>query len=531
MENDNQNNLTQKELIKREYIRCSQSAAYFMKKYYRIQNPMKGSILFNLYPFQEAILTKFQTGDYYVINKSRQLGISTLVSAYALWLMLFHKDKNILVLATTLSTAQNMITKVRYAYDYLPLWLKIKDAEHNKTKLRLVNGSQIHAKAGSENSARSEAVSLLVFDECAFIDNMETIWTAAQQTLSTGGNAIALSTPNSTGNWFYNTWVKAQNRETPFIPLRLPWTVHPERDQKWRDEQDVLLGKKYAAQECDCDFTVAGDTVFENEVLEWYKQNTFRDPIEKRGIDGSYWIWEYPDYTRSYLMMCDIARGDGSDYSTYHIIDIEASRQVAEFKAKIPPKEFAQIAYLSGIEYNNALLVVENNSYGWEVLGILIEKNYPNIYYSPKIDYQNNKTEEYLYKYSEGQDMTPGFVMSLKTRPLVIAKLISYINDMSIEIRSQRTLDELRTFVWKNGKPQAAYGNNDDLILPLGMGLFLRETSLYYQKQSMELSKASLSNITSQNYSSGLYNSNPYSQNPYKMDIGGGVVEDLTWLF
>lgn len=519
-----------KKMVMEEYIKCSQDPVYFMRKYYFIQHPQRGRILFNLYPFQEAILRQFMSGDYYLINKSRQLGISTLVSAYALWLMLFYKDKNILVLATTHDTAQNLITKVRFSYDNLPSWLKVKDTEHNKTKLKLKNGSQIHAKAGTENAARSEAVSLLVLDEAAFIEKIEPLWTSAQQTLATGGQCIALSSPNGTGNWFYSNWVKAQNRENKFIPLRLPWTVHPERDQTWRDEQDKLLGKRHAAQECDADFITSGDSVIEVELLNWYKETYVKEPIERRGIDGAFWIWEYADYSKSYLLVADVARGDGSDYSSFHVIDIESSKQVAEFKYQISPKDFSQLLYLVATEYNNALLVIENNSYGWEVLGRIIDKGYNNIYYSPKIDYNNGNLEEYLYKYSEGTDMTPGFVMSLKTRPLVISKLISYINERAIEIKSIRTIDELRTFIWKNGKPQAQSGHNDDLVMPLGMALFLRETSLHYKKTSEELSRASLNSIQTISYAAGAYSNNPYASNPYKMDLGNAGVEDLSWL-
>lgn len=526
----NQQNISYKKMVMEEYARCAADPVYFMRKFYRIQHPQKGSILFNLYPFQEAILRQFMSGDYYLINKSRQLGISTLVSAYALWLMLFYKDKNILVLATTEATAQNLITKVRHSYDALPSWLKVKDTEHNKTKLRLKNGSQIQAKAGTENAARSEAVSLLVLDEAAFIEKIEPLWVSAQQTLATGGQCIALSSPNGSGNWFYNTWIKAQNRENKFIPLRLPWTVHPERDQSWRDEQDLLLGKRHATQECDADFITSGESVIEVEILNWYKETYVKDPIERRGVDGTFWIWEYADYSKSYMIVADVARGDGSDYSTFHVIDIENSRQVAEFKHQISPKDFSQMLYLIGLEYNNALVVVESNSYGWEVLGRLIEKNYPNIYYSPKIDYTNNNLDEYLYKYSEGTDMTPGFTMSLKTRPLVVSKLISYISERAIEIQSQRTIDELKTFIWKNGKPQAQSGTNDDLITSLGIGLFLRETSLHYQKTSMELSRASLGNIQTVNYSAGVYSNNNFNQNPYAMPMGDGSFEDLSWL-
>lgn len=164
-----------KEKIKEEFIKCSQDPVYFMRKYYLIQHPQKGRQVFNLYPFQEKVLRLFQKNDFAIINKSRQLGISTLVSAYSLWMMLFKKDKNILVIATTQATAKNMVTKVRFAYQNLPAWLKIGHTEDNRLSLRLVNGSQIKAVSAAGDAARSEAVSLLVMDECVSGDTKITI--------------------------------------------------------------------------------------------------------------------------------------------------------------------------------------------------------------------------------------------------------------------------------------------------------------------------------------------------------------------
>jgi hypothetical protein len=115
-----------KHIIKEEFIKCAKDPIYFMKKYYTIQHPQRGRIKFNLYPFQEKVLTHMNSEDYVIINKSRQLGISTLCSAYSLWMMLFHKDKNVLCIATKQETAKNMVTKVRFAYDQLPKWLQIK---------------------------------------------------------------------------------------------------------------------------------------------------------------------------------------------------------------------------------------------------------------------------------------------------------------------------------------------------------------------------------------------------------------------
>lgn len=241
-----------KKIVAQEYVKCMQDPAYFMKKYCYIQHPNRGRILFHLYLFQEKVLHLFRDNQNIITLKSRQLGISTLVAAYSLWLMLFHKDKNILALATTQSTARNLVTKVQFMYENLPKWLKIKTEEDNKLSLRLVNGSRIKAASSNSDAARSEAVSLLIIDEAAFIDNIEETFASAQQTLATGGQAIVLSTPNGIGNWFHRTWQKAETRENSFIPVRLPWSIHPERNQTWREEQDKDLGPRMASQECDC---------------------------------------------------------------------------------------------------------------------------------------------------------------------------------------------------------------------------------------------------------------------------------------
>ena len=130
-----------KDVIKQEFLKCASDPVYFMKKYYWIQHPQRGRIQFGLYPFQEKVLHLFKTNSYCITNKSRQLGISTLVSAYSLWLMLFNKDKNVLVIATKQETAKNMVTKVRFMYENLPSWLKgsKKPLEDNRLSLKLPN--------------------------------------------------------------------------------------------------------------------------------------------------------------------------------------------------------------------------------------------------------------------------------------------------------------------------------------------------------------------------------------------------------
>jgi len=518
-----------KQIIREEYIKCAQDPSHFMRKYCNIQHPQRGRVIFNLYPFQAKVLNLWKDNPYSIILKSRQLGISTLAAGYSLWLMLFHQDKNVLCIATKVETAKNMVTKVRFMYDNLPSWLKgTKPLEDNKLSFKLPNGSQIKAVSAAGDSGRSEAASLLIIDEAAFIDNIGEIWASAQQTLATGGGAIVLSTPYGTGNWFHQTWVKAEAQENDFLPIKLPWYVHPERDEAWRKKQDELLGDpRLAAQECDCDFSTSGEVVFYQEHLEYMMSTHVVDPMERRGVDKNLWVWEAPDYTRNYMVVADVARGDGKDYSAFHIIDLETNAQVAEYKSQISPKEFGYLLVGIATEYNEAMLVVENANIGWSTLDSIIERNYRNLYYSPKSD--NTTSDSYFTRYEDTSKMTPGFTMSLKTRPLVINKGREYLGDHSIIIRSKRLIEEMKVFIWKNGRGEAQSGYNDDLVMSFCTAMYVRDTALKNKQQGIEMTKATLNNISKPSSYQGAYFASG-TDNPYTMNLGNNQSEDISWL-
>lgn len=211
-------------------------------------------MVMNLFPYQETVLKQFTSGKWFIINKSRQIGISTLVSGYALWLMLFFGDKNVLVIANKQDVAKGMISKVTFGYTNLPTWLKelTKPLKSNALSLELDNGSAIKALSASTDSGRSESVSLLIIDEAAFIDQADTIALAAMNSLGKKSQCIAISTPDGVGGWFFKTFTKAEIGEGKFIAISLPWQVHPGRDQKWRDAQTEEFGKLAASQEHDC---------------------------------------------------------------------------------------------------------------------------------------------------------------------------------------------------------------------------------------------------------------------------------------
>jgi hypothetical protein len=257
------------------------------------------------------------------------------------------------------------------------------------------------------------------------------------------------------------------------------------------------------------------------------------EPQEKRGVDKSYWIWEYPDPMRYYAILADVARGDGSDYSAFHVIDIDTMAQVAEFQSQIGTREYANILISAATEYNQALLVVENNNIGWDVVQSIVESGYTNMYYSIRSE-GNSDFVTYINKYERSDGLVPGFSMNQRTRPLAVEKMRDSIENKIATIKSRRLLEEFRVFIWKNNKQQAMNGYNDDLVMSFAMGMYLRETSLRYRKTAESLTYSALNNYSRTTSEMPLYNANSnINQNPWGMNVNnsqGQGFEDLRWL-
>ena len=482
-----------KEQILKEIVKSGKDPVYFINNYAKISHPLRGLIPFKTYDFQSDLIENYNDHRFTVILKARQLGISTITAAYVAWMMMFHRDKNVLVIATKFGTAANLVKKVKAIHKHLPQWMKIADISiDNRTSFELTNGSQIKASSTSSDAGRSEALSLLVIDEAAHVEGLEELWTGLYPTLSTGGRCIALSTPNGVGNWFHQTCVDAEIENNDFYFVKLPWDVHPDRDKEWFEKETRNMSRRQIAQELECNFNMSGETVFHPEDMEFIEK-ALVDPKYKTGFDRNLWIWEEYQPGSSYMMSADVARGDGQDYSTFHIFKLETSDLVAEYQGKPTPDLFADILFETANEFGSCMLVVENNSVGWGVLSKLQEKGYSNLYYSKK------STHEYIESY-QAEVMTgvvPGFTTSLKTRPLIISKLEEMVRNKLINIKSKRLFNEMKTFVWHNGKPQAMKKHNDDLIMACAIGCWIRETAFATNQRAADYQKAFLSSMTS----------------------------------
>ena len=504
-----------KDVLRNEIIACGRDPNYFIRKYVKIRHPTKGIIPFSMFTYQEQLVKDYQEYRFNVILKARQLGISEVTAAYAVWMMLFHRDKNILVMATKAETAKNIIKKVTTAFKKLPQWLMLADViTDNKLSVELSNGSVIKAIASSDDAGRSEALSLLILDEAAFIKGLDELWTGLFPTVQAGGSVIVMSTPNGVGNKFHQLYTDAEEAKNEFHATRLMWWLHPDRVAYLKDDENrpgfktspwyvneiksANMGPREVAQELECNFNASGDTVIPTDAMDWVKSGLI-DPMSKEHWDRNLFTWWEPREKHRYFVSADVSRGDGKDYSAASVFDIDSMEQVAEYYGKVPVEEFASILCEMGHKYYSGMLVVENNSIGLACLEHIRLAGYENVYYSRKGDNKPGEAVNTVWG-SSTEDLVIGFTMSPKSRPLVLAKFEEYIRNKTIIMRSKRFSEELRTFIWNNGRPEAMRGYNDDLVMSTAIGCWIRDTFLATNVVNADVQRKLLGGISSQTH-------------------------------
>lgn len=529
--------LTNKSRQVAEIVKCGRDPSYFFNTYVKIQHPTKGTIPFKTFPFQDDCVKDFIDHRFTIVVKGRQLGLSTLVAAYAVWLALFQKDKNILIIATKLQVAQNFIKKAKTIINNLPPWLVLPTVTaNNKQLVEFSHGSTIKAIPTSEDAGRSEALSLLIVDEAAFVRDFDTLWTGLYPTLTTGGRAILLSTPNGVGGQYYKLYKDAEAGMNEFKAIKLNWDVHPERDQAWFDKETRNLSVRQIAQEYLCDFASSGETFLGDDDLKWL-HSQIQSPLIREGFDRNVWIWKQPLSENKYVMSADVARGDGQDFSTFHIIDLSSGECVVEYKGKIAPDRFGDLLNEYGLRYNKALLCPENNSFGYATIVRLRDLNYPRMHYQ-----RNNAV--YIGDYVPPGDTTSaGFSTTGKTRSLILTKLEELIRNKQIISYSSRFYDELKTFVWNDNRVQAMKGENDDLVMSMAIATWLYDASAEHGKDTQALNRSMLAamSVKSQNFngtSNDLISGESKRRAEARRDLVNGrslnrfsIPPDLMWVY
>lgn len=476
LKKSNQNIEWTPELIA-EYVKCQEDPVYFTETYMKIISINEGLINFKLYPYQKDMVRSFADNRFSIITTARQAGKSTTTCAFILWYIIFHPEKTVALLANKGDTAREILSRVQLAYQHLPKWLQQGVVEWNKGSFVLENNSRVIAAATSASAIRGYSINLLFIDEAAFIDNWDEFFTSVYPTISSGSESkiILVSTPNGL-NHFYATWVNAQEGRNGYNPILVNWRDVPGRDEQWK--KDTLAGMNFDIekfnQEMECEFLGSSGTLIAGWKL---KELVHQAPmVEKEGLIQ----YKQPQENHVYMMVCDVSRGKGLDYSAFQLMDVTKMPydEVCVYKNNaVTPADYAEVIHRTAKSYNNASVLVEVNDIGEQVSHILhYDFAYENVLFTENAG-RSGKRITQGFGGSSGVDKGIRTTKIVKSIGCSILKLL--IEGNQLIVNDFHTINELSTFSKKGNSYEAEPGKHDDLVMCLVLFAWLSEQQYF----------------------------------------------------
>ena len=469
----------------RHLKKAKKNILYFAENFFYIVNLDRGKEKIKMFPCQKRVLRAMRDNRYVTLLASRQIGKTTLLTIYCLWIACFQDDQRILIVANKEQTAINIFRRVRMAYEMLPNHLKPGVIEYGKTSMVLGNGSSIGISTTSSDAGRGDSCNVLVLDELAFIDNhlVDPFWKSVYPIISSSKKSkiFIASTPNGSGNLFHKLYNGAVKKESNWHAERVDWWEIPGRDDEWKEDTIKALGSVEAFnQEFGNQFLESGESAVDDELFEKMRLTC----TEPKFVfdDGAYMLWEEPNEDSVYVVGVDVAEGVGDNASVIQILDITdltAIKQVAVYhNNKIAPYNFTTKLYEILQHWGNPPAAVERNNCGAQVVDHLYNTHgYSNlIHFSPKA----SKSTSYASRL--------GVVAHTNTKYKGVMNMRYWVNELNaVKINDIRTLNELKAFVrYPNGTWSARKeaGVFDDRVMSLLWALISLErevTEKYFE--------------------------------------------------
>lgn len=475
-----------------EALACRESLHYFVQKYVWINDPNHGRIKFEMWPVHNELLDVLLKNKRIITLKARQVGISWLASAYALWRASFFDGANVLMISKREDEARALLAKSFFVYQNLPIFLRRKVHKHNETEFSFVDNktpgvasTAIKAFPSTEDAGRSEAASDVICDEWAFHPFAEKNYAAYKPTIDAGGRLWGISTANGTGNFFHVTYLNAKlpddnwTREHPigkngFVPLFIPWFARPDRSEQWYEQQvreysdtPSLLPQEYPSSDLDA-FLSSGNSYFNKERIRLWMQY-IRPAIEVDNL-GIVKRWEYPQHGEKYILGADCAEGRGEDLSGAAIYHLRTMRHVADIHGDITPDHFAALIVELAREYNNAFCCIERNSAGTGVIIDIVQRHgYRNLLRYRPIQNSLKLGKAQIKEYHANSEF--GWPTNQINRPMILKDLSAAISSGAITSYDKAFWEECLSFVNVRGKLQADQGAKDDRVFKHAMAI------------------------------------------------------------
>jgi hypothetical protein len=471
--------------------KCRKNILYFAENFFYIVNLDRGKEQIQLYNYQRKILRSLRDNRFCILLASRQIGKSTLLTIYALWIACFNEDQNILIVANKESTAINIFKRVRLAYEQLPNYLKPGAVEYGKTSMTLGNGSSIGISTTSSDAGRGSSVNCLILDELAFIDNhlVEQFWRSVYPIISSSKKSkiFIASTPNGTDNLFYELYQGAIENKNDWRAERVDWWEVPGRDEEWKEKTIRSLGSVEAFdQEFGNVFIQTGESSVNEKMFEEMKID-IREP-DFVYDDGKYHLWDSYKQDRIYVAGVDISEGVGAAASVIQIFDITNLRNIEQVACyhnrNISPYNFTSKLYEILQHWGSPLAMIERNNCGAQVVDQL--KN--TLHYENIVSYGTKQSTDKI-----------GVQAHTNTKYKGVTNMRYWLNELrAIKIRDINTLIELKNFIrYSNGTWGARPGadNWDDRVMSLVWALVILENELaekYFEVQEYDDNKKPL---------------------------------------
>ena len=455
-----------------EIAKCIQDPIHFIDTYCSIQHPVKGRVKFDLFDYQKRLIDTYDNYRYAIALMPRQTGKSTAAAAYLLWYAMYKPDSQILIAAHKYAGAQEIMQRLRFIYETLPDFVRSGCTSYNKGSIEFENGSRIVSQATTETTGRGMSLTLIYLDEFAYVQPRmaEEFWTALSPTLSTGGKCIITSTPNQDNDQFAQIWKLAIDNtdeygnekeigKNGFKGFTCHWSEHPDRNQKWADEEKAKIGDERFRREHGCEFITADETLISPLKLVLLEH---KDPVRKTGQVR--WFSEI-NKNSTYFIGLDPCIGTGSDFSAIEVFSMPGLHQVAEWKHNKTDVR-SQMLILQGILQDiydetkteeNIYFSLENNGIGRASIQSLEELGSTNFYGNLINEPKNNRTFRF----------TKGFTTTLKSKLEACSRLKYFIENNKIKVYSKNLIQELKTFVARGRGFEAKDGEHDDLVMAL----------------------------------------------------------------
>ena len=448
----------------KEYALCMKSPIYFIEKYAKIISLDKGLVPFQLYPYQKKMFEQFERNRFNVVLACRQSGKSISACGYLLWFALFQPEKSIAILANKGATAREMLARITIMLENIPFFLQPGVKALNKSNIDFSNNSRIIAAATTGQSIRGLSVNLLYLDEFAFVERAAEFYTSTYPVISSGTDTkiIVTSTANGIGNTFHKIWEGSIQGVNEYSNFRVDWHDVPGRDEEWKQQTINNTSQIQFDQEFGNTFFGTGNTLISAQTLLDLRAKT---PI--RNLEGGdCLIYKEPEKNHDYILVADVSKGRGQDYSTFSLIDISTRpfEQVAVYRNNtISPLLFPNIIYKFANVYNKAYCIIESNDQGSVVCN--------GLYYD--LEYENVHVESAI------KANAVGIEINRKSKRLGCSALKDLLENNKLKIIDEQTILEISTFEAKGQTFEASTGNHDDLVMNLVMfGYFV--SSAYF---------------------------------------------------